>query len=298
MRNPIDGLRPAQGGLGRVGLGILAFIWLLGPAAWAANPCIACHEEPAKLLSATKHRGVVKDGAAFCAACHGDPQKHLESGEAKDIVGPKELLSWGPEQQARACLACHGSDFPGWRETPHAGSVSCWSCHAPQALHFRPHGNVLPAAERHKTWTLCTTCHGEVKAQFLQEFHHPVPEGLLDCVDCHDVHGRRAVDPSREVSRAACLKCHQEQAGPFLFQHLAMDRGCTTCHKPHGSWNRDLLTSVGNGVCLTCHLQSTFPGVGQVDHEFNLAAGARCWDCHSQVHGSNTTPDFNPRGRR
>lgn len=299
MRERSHGHGKAHGWHGRRVLYVLAATVLMGGGAiWASNPCAGCHEDQVKTLLATSHRGVANDSSAFCAACHGDPAKHLESGDAKDIRGPSQLAAWGPERQSAACLTCHGSSFPNWQETPHANRVSCWDCHGVQALHFTPKAKALPAAQRHRSWALCTSCHGEVKAQFMQEFHHPVQEGLVDCVDCHDIHGKRTTEAPNRVAESACLKCHEEQAGPYLFQHPAMDQGCTTCHKPHGSWNRVMLVSVGNGVCLSCHLQSTFPGVGQVDHEFNLAGGATCWDCHSEVHGSNTTPDFNPRGRR
>jgi len=273
---------------------VLAFAAL---PVWAANPCADCHEEQVNPLLNTVHRGVVAEGAAFCAACHGDPKAHLESGEAKDIRGPAKLAEWNENQQSKGCLSCHGRDFPGWDETPHNGRVSCWSCHDDQALHFKPKGAALPAAARHDTWALCTSCHASVKAEFRQEYRHPVEEGLVDCTDCHDIHGTTA-RPRAQKADAGCVKCHQQQAGPYVYRHPALDEGCASCHRPHGSWNRDLLKSVGNGICLTCHVQSSFPGVGQIDHEFKLSGGARCWDCHSDVHGSNTTPDFNPRGRR
>ncbi len=284
-------------GLARVVILAAAGLLLAGSPGWAANPCAECHEEQVTPMLKTVHRGVVAEGAAFCAACHGNPAAHLESGEAKDIRGPAKLAKWTVERQSEACLSCHGRDFPGWKEAPHAGRVSCWSCHDDQALHFKPKGTDLPKAARHATWQLCTSCHQSVKAEFRQEYRHPVQAGLVDCTDCHDVHGTSATR-TVEVANTTCVKCHEQQAGPYVFKHPAMDEGCTSCHRPHGSWNRDLLKSVGNGICLTCHVQSSFPGVGQIDHEFRLSGGARCWDCHSDVHGSNTTPDFNPRGRR
>lgn len=270
---------------------------LAAGTALAANPCQECHEEQVKPMLKTVHRGVVADGDAFCASCHGDPAAHLESGEAADIRGPARLAKWGATEQAAACLSCHGSDFPDWKSQPHAGRVSCWSCHRDRALHFEPAGPKLTPARRHETWKLCTACHADVRAQMRQEYRHPVEQGLVDCTDCHDVHGT-TVDPTVNKIDRACMTCHEQQAGPFVFPHPAMDEGCVSCHRPHGSWNRSLLASAGNGACLSCHVQSSFPGVGQIEHRFRLNGGGRCWDCHSDVHGSSTTPDFNPRGRR
>ena len=268
--------------------------------ALAGNPCAECHQEQVDLLLAGPHRGVVNEGASMCAACHGDPGRHLETGEAADIKGMEALSRWNREEQADACLGCHGSDFPSAHEAPHYGRVSCWTCHSEAALHSRPEGAVDGTARRHFNWKLCTACHNYVAAEFRLQYRHPVEEGLMDCLDCHDIHGKATVlqAGSAGVQRSACLQCHPEQRGPYLFEHQPVEKGCSDCHRPHGSWNRSLMVSTGNGVCLTCHMQSSFPGIGKVPHNFRLNGGARCWDCHSDVHGSNTTPDFNPRGRR
>lgn len=277
-----------------------ALLLVAWPAA-AENPCSDCHEDQYTALRSSPHRGVVAESARFCETCHGDGSRHMESGEAADIRGAGALSEWSETKQSAACLTCHGTDFPASEEAPHADIVSCWSCHANKALHgFSPADNA-GTAERHKSWDLCTTCHSAVKAEFKLQYRHPVEAGLVDCVDCHDVHGRRpARAMERQQIRETCVACHKDQAGPYVFEHLAMDQGqgCVNCHRPHGSWNRGLLASTGNGTCLTCHLQSNFPGVGKIPHDFRLSGGATCWDCHSDVHGSNTTPDLNPRGRR
>lgn len=278
-------------------LATLALLLTL-PAA-AANPCADCHEEQVVAYAKGPHRGVAGDGAILCTACHGDGAAHLASGEASDIRGPAALAEWDTVRQAEACISCHGVDFPAASQSPHWSRVSCWSCHAQAALHGTPPGPRLAEAHRHETFALCTSCHAEAGAELRLEYRHPVAEGLVDCTDCHDVHGRSASSAAGSLAtRGACASCHQEQHGPYLFEHQAVTDGCTSCHRPHGSWNRSLLASTGNGVCLSCHLQSNFPGVGKIPHDFRLSGGARCWDCHSDVHGSNTTPDFNPRGRR
>ncbi len=266
----------------------------------AGNPCADCHEDQHQALRSSEHRGVVAEGGAgLCEACHGDGARHLDSGDAADIRGADDLSEWSAEQQSSACLSCHNADFPAYSEVPHSGKVSCWSCHEDEALHTVKKTQNKPSASAHSTWELCTSCHGATRAEFRLQYSHPVEEGLVDCTDCHDVHGsktQRALE--RQGHQAVCVECHHEQRGPYLFEHLAMEDGCVSCHRPHGSWNRALLTTTGNGACLTCHLQSNFPGAGNVPHDFRLNGGARCWDCHSEIHGSNTTPDLNPRGRR
>ena len=261
----------------------------------AKSPCSECHSEQVEALMKGPHRGVVAEGASFCEACHGDAARHLESNEAQDIRGGEALSKTPLDARDKMCLKCHASDFQHEELSPHSGKVSCWDCHRDAALHFEVETPRTKTAKNHTTWRLCTGCHKTVSAQFRLQYRHPVEEGMMDCTDCHDIHGKGG---GEDAMRAACIKCHPEQRGPYLFEHPPAAKGCTTCHRPHGSWNRTLLASNGNGMCLTCHLQSNFPGVGRIPHNFKLNAGARCWDCHSQVHGSNTTPDFNPRGRR
>ncbi len=267
----------------------------------AENPCLDCHEEQIDALHGGPHRGVANEGARFCESCHGDGAAHMASGEASDIIGVDDLAAWTVVRESHACLSCHAAEFPAYQEVAHSGRVSCWSCHAEDALHGFVAKNDAGAADRHRTWELCTSCHPAVKSEFKLQYRHPVEAGLVDCSDCHDTHGRQPVEAVERLQvGSSCLSCHKDLAGPYIFEHLAMDQGsgCVNCHRPHGSWNRGLLVSTGNGTCLTCHLQSNFPGVGKIPHDFRLSGGATCWSCHSDVHGSNTTPDLNPRGRR
>lgn len=279
---------------------LLIFVVALVPSyAAAESPCASCHAEQVAHYDGGPH---ATGGAAFCGACHGDPARHLESGDPADIVGGNAIEQWSSEKQANACLGCHGSEFPAFRRSVHAGEKLCWSCHASEALHGGGAAEKLPPAERHATFAQCTSCHKDVAAQTRMLYRHPVQNGQMDCTDCHDIHGRSAVDGNRGRNTTAgaqlCENCHQEQSGPFLFAHEAVDQGCQTCHNAHGSPHRAMLVSRGNGVCLGCHVQTNFPSVGKVSHDFRLTGGGRCWDCHSDVHGSNTTSDFNPRGRR
>lgn len=256
----------------------------------AQNPCASCHEEQVAAVGAGVHARVAKTSERFCVACHGPADRHMESGEAKDILGPQALAQLDEATRAESCLSCHQASKPGWQESAHArAGVSCWSCH--EDVWHRPRQQSEEASLRP-----CASCHGQVSAEFRRAWHHPVAEGAMSCASCHELHGRQ--DES-ELAVQRCAGCHQQAAGPFLFPHRATDEeGCIACHAPHGTVNRSLLRSSGNGLCVRCHLQSNFPGVGKVPHNFNLAGGGRCFDCHSDVHGSNASGLLAPRLER
>lgn len=262
----------------------LAVFWVLGCMAWAQaeNPCAACHEEQVKAVSQTAHQRAAKADASFCVACHGNPQKHLETGDKADIRGKEMLAQWQASEKTQACLSCHRASRLEFVKSPHdQAQVSCWSCHS--GVWHQP---ATTSGEP------CSSCHRQEAASFRRAYHHPVPEGKLACASCHDPHGQQS---SEELARERCVQCHRQAEGPFVFPHLAVEDGCVTCHAPHGSTNRSLLVTTGNGLCVRCHNQSNFPGVGKVPHNFNLAGGGRCFDCHSEPHGSNVSPLLAPR---
>ncbi|MGQ9751829.1 MAG: cytochrome c3 family protein [Thermoanaerobaculaceae bacterium] len=248
----------------------------------AANPCQECHEEQVAAAKRGPHAQVVSQDEAFCSACHGPGANHMESGEAKDIVGKDNLASWVTSQQSQACLSCHKSQFPRWTAAAHPRvEVSCWNCHG-NTWHIAK----APVADRGRG-LLCGGCHSQEQGEFARAYHHPLSHGRMGCGDCHQLHGPQE---RQELAVDTCLRCHGEVAGPYVFPHRAVEEGCTSCHQPHGAVNRSLLVSSGNALCLTCHLQSNFPGVGKVPHNYQLAGGARCFDCHTDVHGSNASP--------
>ncbi len=257
--------------------------------------CGECHDAQVAAVLRGPHASIARRDATFCAACHGDPTAHLESASADDIRGGDELAKWRGEQQAAACASCHAREFPAWRQAAHAGEGLCWTCHS-EALH--DDGATVKPASNRAAFDRCTSCHRDVALESRMLYRHPVESGVVGCTSCHDIHGRSVRTASQSVPDQTCLGCHEEQKGPFLFEHPAMEQGCSSCHAAHGSPHRGQLLTAGSGTCLGCHAQSNFPAVGAASHDFRLSGGGRCWDCHSDVHGSNTTPDLNPRGRR
>lgn len=207
-----------------------------------------------------------------------------------------------------ACVDCHQDYTRIFAASPHGkfhsptgkpnGETGCESCHGPGSKHVQTGGQgpdkfIINPRKKPDT---CFQCHLQTHAEFRMPNHHFVPEGKMNCIDCHDPHGR---DIFKQKGRLAlhmknenCANCHREQARRFVFEHEAMREGCTSCHQPHGSINQKMLVSRDANLCLKCHAQvQTAPGVlmiGSVPHTGRLAQGG-CWSggCHSAVHGSN-----------
>ena len=211
----------------------------------------------------------------------------------------------------RACADCHTNIVRVFDASPHgryhrdqdlrmAGQTGCESCHGPGSRHVQTGGGrggliVNPG----KDPASCFECHLDVHAEFRLPQRHPVIEGRMNCVQCHDPHGMDVLKPARGLAMArlneSCAECHQEQTRPFVYEHEALREGCASCHQVHGSINAALLVQRDANLCLRCHAQIQESGgstvIGKVDHSRYLGLGG-CWSagCHTAVHGSNIHP--------
>jgi len=213
----------------------------------------------------------------------------------------------------KACSDCHAPITRVFASSAHARihiedsrtlpQTGCESCHGAGSKHIQGGGGrgkfILNPG---KDPAACFQCHLSAQAEFNLPQHHPVMEGRMNCVQCHDPHGGDIYKPSGGLAMArlneACAQCHRDQTRPFIFEHEAMREGCTVCHSPHGSINRKLLVQSDPNLCLKCHAQVQASGVpsgeiyiGKVSHTLLLQRGT-CWSagCHTAVHGSNVNP--------
>jgi len=233
-----------------------------------------------------------------CESCHGAGSLAVEHAEKDQKCNTKELLPIGdfPAQaQSLICLKCHSAastpNLTHWNASAHANAdVSCFDCHK---LHQGPNQKV----PREEMAELCFGCHQEVRADYAQFSHHPVPEGKMVCTDCHNPHGTTTdFDLIGMTVKETCTRCHMERQGPFIYEHADVTSDCTNCHRPHGSPNNPLLTVSQPFLCMQCHtghLDSHRPTLENV--EVKSGFYNRCTDCHSAIHGSNI-PSAKGRG--
>jgi DmsE family decaheme c-type cytochrome len=238
----------------------------------AASACFECHDEMAPTHARGAHAGV------NCASCHSGAPEHLEN---------FEVLPGLPDPAS--CLACHrsGGKHMSWAFGDHSmAGVECRECHGVHQPKVVPEskGAVLIEDERS---ALCVSCHQEILPRLSMISHHPIKEGAVSCVSCHDPHGTETTRLASITER--CTGCHQAVRGPHVFEHVPAAEDCTICHNPHGSPNRKLLDIAQPMLCLQCH------SVADNRHGQTGTAGSRitgavlraCSNCHSAVHGSS-----------
>jgi predicted CXXCH cytochrome family protein len=213
-----------------------------------------------------------------------------------------------------ACAACHEDIVRNFRTATHARlmakgenakNIGCESCHGPGSVHVANGGGRGSIINPGRDPQACFQCHLEIRAKFELPHHHPVLEGKMSCVDCHNPHAGRALKGGGTSMQQTlkgggvaflgenetCFQCHTAQRGPFVWEHEALRDGCVVCHNPHGSVNQRMLTERNQTLCLKCHFeQQTSSGqilIGSQNHSSFLQQGT-CWSagCHEAVHGS------------
>jgi len=267
-----------------------------------SETCKTCHEDlPVKgffkSFEDSPHFATILDmkkGPEWhgCEACHGPGKAHVDGGGDKTKIFTFKGAS--AQEISSRCLDCHagGTQHMSAINSVHLrNDVSCISCHSPH--HARESQFLLIKSQPE----LCYSCHLQQKAQFDMPFHHRVNEGLVQCSDCHNVHGTVKPKQVRNSSTqdAVCFKCHTDKQGPFVYEHAPVKvDGCQSCHLPHGGPNPHMLkVSNVNLLCLQCHTTSSFSSAPGAPSFHNQASFFQsCVLCHSQIHGSNFDATF------
>jgi predicted CXXCH cytochrome family protein len=219
---------------------------------------------------------------------------------------------------SQTCAQCHADTVKSFASATHAKlaardakgmDIGCESCHGPGSVHVAAGGGAGSIVNPGKSPEACFQCHLDKRGQFSLPNSHPVLEGKVSCIDCHDVHQGNAVrggGASLAADTETCIRCHTQQAGPFVYEHGAIrEEGCTACHNPHGTVNQKMLLARDANLCLRCHLAEDAAGFNIGGYHSGGAhassAGSRlaegtCWSagCHEDVHGSNVNASLRP----
>lgn len=245
-----------------------SFAWICGGVSVSGLILISCSGIGHTLLMPPAIPGAEFVGSEECTQCHEDIARDFKTSD-------------------HAKLQAKG---------PNAPDMGCEACHGPGSKHVEAGGGAGTIVNMRKSPDGCMNCHLDVKSQFNLPYAHPVLGGKMSCGDCHDPHkGSATKGGGTQLAgrNAACLECHTQQQGPWIFEHEATREGCVSCHSPHGSPNQKMLTERNHTLCMKCHTQMTAPGtldIGSRNHS-SFAARGTCWTtgCHEGVHGSNTS---------
>jgi predicted CXXCH cytochrome family protein len=285
-----------------------------------SETCAACHEPEARSVAHTKHGKLEKvaswkDKVVGCETCHGPGKAHMDAdGDKTKIISFKNKNA---KEISETCLTCHAGkeEHNNFRRGEHwrndVGCTTCHTAHGPEVANSKTGSTTLVSDVSAQKPTdaseamlksgepqLCISCHTEMKSQFSKPFRHKVLEGAMKCSDCHNPHGGFEQKQAKLSigADAACIKCHSDKQGPFVFEHAPVKtEGCAACHTPHGSANPKMLKrSQVRQLCLECHSSITVQLAPDVPSFHNQAVlrYQNCTICHASIHGSNTNKDF------
>lgn len=267
---------PGQGGSGYVG----------------ADMCLECHDGYAEKLAGTPHgkEGFRNLSDLGCETCHGPGGAHVE--DTTVVENHPKITARAPAEQNAVCQQCHdgGKQFY-WQGSMHESrDLACTTCHGVHA--FASEVNQLKAP---RVMDQCFECHKDIRAQTWKRSHHPIREGKITCVDCHNPHGAQSDKMVNAASiNEQCYTCHTEKRGPFLWDHAPVRESCVNCHTPHGSNHLKLQKTSVPYICQQCHSNTRHPGtlydrtrLADGTNPSNREFSRACLNCHAQIHGSN-----------
>lgn len=242
--------------------------------------CMECHDESDIYAYEQQphYLEIVAHGLEekACEGCHGPGEEHVLDPMPENILGNGKTAAISAE-----CRSCHAQMHTGLGMANPAhtrNDVNCLDCHG-SGHKPAPAKPMLAMAQP----DLCGQCHTGQVLEFNAPFAHRSGHQGVQCGDCHPSHAETTLHTLLETpGRSACVGCHTDKAGPFVFPHPnhGLD-GCAECHAPHGSPNPFMLTRADvNNLCLECHIDTpTF-------HDLTRPRYQSCSSCHAAVHGS------------
>ncbi|HIJ68121.1 MAG TPA: DmsE family decaheme c-type cytochrome [Deltaproteobacteria bacterium] len=263
--------------------------------------CQMCHQNVYDNLTKTamgilfvKHPRDAKERLG-CETCHGPGNEHVASSgsEFGSLVRFRQGTPVPVYVRNEVCLKCHEKKqrlF--WQGSPHeTNGYACTECHT---VHTGPGMETRNQLVRLNVTDTCSPCHKKQVGEEMRFSHHPIREGKVSCVSCHNPHGTTSPKLVKGLSnRELCFTCHAEKRGPFLFQHPPVLEDCAICHLPHGSAYPGLLKAPPIRLCRECHItfhavnfNQAAPGKGP---RLNQMMGGACVNCHVSIHGSNNS---------
>ena len=274
--------------------------------------CTSCHDEedsPEQLaIGKTRHGTTADKRTPTCTSCHGESETHINKSKGQKKRDKPEVVfgdfGKGTDTQVSkrnaVCLDCHtdGSRIH-WSGSTHSSrDVACTNCHE---VHT-PHDKVR---DKQAQTEICFNCHKEQRTQMSRSSHHPVPEGLMSCSDCHSPHGSAGTKQlAKDSVNETCYTCHMEKRGPFVHNHQPVTEDCTICHNPHGTTIAKMLKSRPPFLCQECHSHDSHRSQaaalpdGQTTSSRALGTvGRGCLNCHTNINGGNSTQNTPTAGR-
>jgi len=289
---------------------LVGMIWMFSTAAYGGMTpegavmvgdeiCLDCHGDIGENYEKSMHGALSlyssKNKPVLCESCHGPGSAHAEEMDPALIINPADEDQF---EGSSTCLSCHNEEqFDNWTFAHHnSADLNCSSCHK---IHVE-----------HREWSqeyvldLCYGCHAEIRAQTFMPSHHPVREGYMSCLDCHNPHGGEVDFAQEFTSREKCLSCHPDKEGPFIYEHAPVNEDCMICHTPHGSVADNLLIANEPTLCLNCHAMHFHATIEGWDGDFTVPLDpsrngtstpegwkvgmlTKCTQCHTAVHGSD-----------
>jgi len=270
---------------------------------WSASDCQTCHDTVVGgAFAKTKHAGLDQS----CASCHKGVAEHFKAkSDGVENAPTPTMKNLSANEINQTCLSCHEkAKQANYDSSMHARrNVACTSCHSVHAAK-----TVKALLKTKNDAETCFSCHKSERAMSMRTSRHPVKDGKMGCVSCHNPHdGSRPKMLNADSVNELCYTCHTEKRGPFLFEHAPVREDCVACHQPHGSNHKRLLVKKMPNLCWDCH----FTGSGHFGSGDNYSTeqGARvaptgapsgyptvnsrfveraCKNCHTNLHGSNS----------